>query len=62
MVLLNGFLGWGAPCPLMQSMLTGNNNCGFFKIAIPFNRIGGTPDANIVAVVQDGSANIQTVH
>jgi len=61
----NGFLGWGASSLSTDAVDAdlGTTTAGFFEIAIPFSRIGGTPDAvNIVAVVQDGSANIQTVH
>ena len=61
----NGFLGWGASSLSSDAVDAdlGTTTAGFFEIAIPFSRIGGTPDAvNIVAVVQDGSANIQTVH
>ena len=61
----NGFLGWGASSMSTDAVDAdlGTTTAGFFEIAIPFSRIGGTPDAvNIVAVVQDGSANIQTVH
>jgi hypothetical protein len=37
----------------------GTTTAGFFEIAIPFSRLGGTPDSvNIVVIVQDGSANI----
>ena len=61
----NGFLGWGASSLSADAVDAdlGTTTAGFFEIAIPFSRIGGTPDAvNIVAVVQDSSANIQTVH
>ena len=61
----NGFLGWGASSVSTDAIQAdlGTTTTGFFEIAIPFSRIGGTPDAvNIVAIVQDGSANIQTVH
>ena len=61
----NGFLGWGASSLSSDAVDAdlGTTTAGFFEIAIPFSRIGGTPDAvNIVAVVQDASANIQTVH
>jgi FlaG/FlaF family flagellin (archaellin) len=61
----NGFLGWGASSLSTDAVDAdlGTTTAGFFEIAIPFSRIGGTPDAvNIVAVVQDGSANIQTIH
>ena len=61
----NGFLGWGASSLSTDAVDAdlGTTTAGFFEIAIPFSRIGGTPDAvNIVAVVQDSSANIQTVH
>ena len=61
----NGFLGWGATSLSTDAVDAdlGTTTAGFFEIAIPFSRIGGTPDAvNIVAIVQDGSANIQTVH
>jgi FlaG/FlaF family flagellin (archaellin) len=61
----NGFLGWGASSLSSDAVDAdlGTTTAGFFEIAIPFSRIGGTPDAvNIVAIVQDGSANIQTVH
>jgi len=61
----NGFLGWGASSLSTDAVDAdlGTTTAGFFEIAIPFSRIGGTPDeVNIVAVVQDGQANIQTVH
>jgi len=61
----NGFLGWGASSLSTDAVDAdlGTTTAGFFEIAIPFSRIGGTPDAvNIVAIVQDSSANIQTVH
>ena len=58
----NGFLGWG-PSRLSTDAVDASFSSDFYEIAIPFSRIGGTPDAvNIVAIVQDGSANIQTVH
>ena len=61
----NGFLGWGASSLSTDAVDAdlGTTTAGFFEIAIPFSRLGGTPDeVNIVAVVQDGQANIQTVH
>ena len=61
----NGFLGWGASSLSTDAVDAdlGTTNANFFEIAIPFSRIGGTPDeVNIVAIVQDGQANIQTVH
>ena len=61
----NGFLGWGASSLSTDAVDAdlGTTTANFFEIAIPFSRLGGTPDeVNIVAVVQDGQANIQTVH
>ena len=61
----NGFLGWGASSLSTDAVDAdlGTTNANFFEIAIPFSRIGGTPDeVNIVAIVQDGQANVQTVH
>ena len=61
----NGFLGWGASSMSTDAVDAdlGTTTAGFFEIAIPFSRLGGTPDAvNIVAILQDGTANIQNVH
>ena len=61
----NGFLGWGTSSVSTDAVDAdlGTTTAGFFEIAIPFSRLGGTPDAvNIVAIMQDGSANIQNVH
>ena len=58
----NSFLGWGSSS-LSSDAITADLDGNFFEIAIPFSRIGGTPDeVNIVAIVQDSSANVQTVH
>jgi FlaG/FlaF family flagellin (archaellin) len=61
----NGFLGWGTSSVSNDAVVAdlGTTTAGFFEIAIPFSRLGGTPDAvNIVAIVQDASGNIQNVH
>jgi FlaG/FlaF family flagellin (archaellin) len=58
-----GFLGWG-PTSLSPAAVDVDFSGNFAEIAIPFSRMGGTPDqVDIVAIVQgENTADVSTVH
>ena len=58
-----GFLGWG-PTSLSSAAVDVDFSGNFAEIAIPFSRMGGTPDqVDIVAIVQgENTADVSTVH